>query len=140
MRTVVVIAALLWACPQAFAASINEARAHTNYMLYCQGCHTPDGTGYKSIPRLKGEVGRFLTLPEGRDFLVRVPGAATSILSDSDLAEVLNWIILTFGENSTPANFRHYTAEEVAKLRSKPLVEIVQYRKQLIRQLGGIKY
>ena len=136
MRTVVVIAALLWACPQAFAASINEARAHTNYMLYCQGCHAPDGTGHKSIPRLKGEVGHFLRLPAGRDFLVRVPGAATSILSDSDLAEVLNWIILTYGEDSIPPNFKYYTAEEVGRLRTSPLVEIKQYRKQLVEQLA----
>ena len=136
MRTAVVIAALLWICPQVFAASINEARAHSNYMLYCQGCHTPDGTGYKSIPRLKGEVGHFLRLPAGRAFLVRVPGAATSILSNKDLAEVLNWIILTFGEDSIPAHFRHYTAEEVGKLRAKPLVEIKQYREQLVEQLA----
>ena len=136
MKSAVLIAVLLWVCPQVFAVPINEARAHSNYMLYCQGCHTPDGTGYKSIPRLKGEVGRFLTLPEGRDFLVRVPGAATSILSDSDLAEVLNWIILTFGEDSIPAHFRHYTSEEVGRLRSKPLLEIKQYRKQLVEQLA----
>ena len=139
MRTAVIIALLLWACPQVFAATINEARAHSNYMLYCQGCHAPDGTGHKSIPRLKGEVGSFLKLPEGRDFLVRVPGAATSILSDGDLAEVMNWIILTYGEDSVPADFRHYTAEEVGRLRSKPLVEIKQYRKRLVEQLSSIQ-
>jgi len=135
MRSAVLIAVLLWACPQVFAAPINEARAHSNYMLYCQGCHTPDGTGYKTIPRLKGEVGHFLRLPAGRAFLVRVPGAATSILSNSDLAEVLNWIILTFGEDSIPPHFKHYTAKEVSKLRTKPLVEIKQYRKQLVEQI-----
>ena len=139
MRAVVVLAVLLAACPPVFAQPINQARAHSNYMLYCQGCHAPDGTGHKSIPRLKGEVGRFLRLPEGRDFLVRVPGAATSILSDSDLAEVLNWIILTYGEDSIPPHFKYYTAEEVGKLRAKPLVEIKQYRKQLVEQLSSIQ-
>lgn len=135
MRHIVVAALLLYGASVS-AGPVNEARAHSNYQLHCQGCHTPDGTGYKSIPRLKGLVGNYLKLPAGRDYLARVPGAATSILSNKDLAEVLNWIILTFGGDSTPKHFRHYTAEEVGKLRARPLLEVREAREQLHQQLG----
>ena len=135
MRGIVVTALLLYgAC--AAAGPVNVARAHSNYQLYCQGCHTPDGTGYKSVPRLKGLVGNYLKLPAGRKYLARVPGAATSILSNEDLAEVLNWIILTFGGASTPRDFKHYTAQEVAGLRSRPLLRVREVREQLHQQLG----
>lgn len=136
MRSLVVVAALLLYVGSVAAGPVNEARAHSNYQLYCQGCHTPDGTGYKSVPRLKGRVGNYLRIPAGRAYLARVPGAATSILSNKDLAEVLNWIILTFGGDSTPRHFKHYTAQEVGKLRARPLVRVREIREQLHRELG----
>lgn len=135
MRGAVLLALLLnGACVA--AGPINEARAHINYQLYCQGCHSPDGMGHKSIPRLADRVGNYLKLPAGRNYLVRVPGAATSILSDRDLAGVLNWIILHFGGDSTPPNFKHFTAREVGRLRSKPLLKVREVRQQLHQQLG----
>jgi len=131
-----VLAALMLYGACVCAGPVNEARAHTNYQLYCQGCHSPDGMGHKSIPRLADRVGNYLKLQAGRDYLVRVPGAATSILSNRDLAEVLNWIILHFGGDSIPADFRHYTAGEVARLRSRPLLRVNEVRQRLHEQLG----
>jgi len=127
---------LVLAAPFVYAGNINDARALSNYMLYCQGCHTPDSMGGKSVPRLNGHVGSFLNLPAGRDYLVRVPGAATSILSDRDLAEVMNWIILRFGGDSTPKAFKHYTADEVGRLRSRPLLELTKRRRKIMEQLA----
>jgi cytochrome c553 len=136
MKRIAVALCLLLPGTQVLAGDINGARALSNYMLYCQGCHTPDGMGGKSVPRLNGRVGRFLKLPAGRDYLVRVPGAATSILSDRDLAEVMNWIILKFGGTGTPEEFRHYTPEEVGKLRSRPLLELTEHRRKIMEQLA----
>lgn len=119
----------------AFAEEINDKRAKFNYQMLCQGCHTPDGSGFKDVPRIKGFIGNFLVNQKGREYLVRVPGSANSALNDKDLAEVLNWIIFEMGGTSTPNNLQRYTAEEVAKLRKNPLFEVVEYRKQLLLEL-----
>ena len=76
---------LLWPLlvATAGAVEINEQRAQFNYQMFCQGCHTPDGAGAVTVPRMKDHVGYFLEIPEGREYLVRVPGSATSALNDS---------------------------------------------------------
>ena len=121
----------------ASAAEINDRRAQFNYQLFCQGCHTPDGTGANAVPRMKDQVGYFLAIPAGREYLVRVPGSATSALNDAELAEVLNWIVREFAGASTPAEARPYSAEEVGRLRQHPLNEVEQYRVQLLADIAG---
>ena len=100
----------------------NVALAWQNWTLNCQGCHRLDGTGSDTTaPSLAGTVAKFLWAPGGREYLVRVPGVATSPLSDADLAEVVNWMLWRFDREHLPANFRPYTAAEVGPLRSRPL-------------------
>ncbi len=113
----------------------NEHRAKFNYQMFCQGCHTPDGVGRRSVPKIKGFIGHFPKLQKGREYLVRVPGSANSVLDDAQLAEVLNWMILTFGEDSVAANWKPYQAGEVGEYRKDPLMEVVDYRKQLVSEL-----
>jgi len=132
----VVVICVISTMAQSVAAEINDARAKFNYQMLCQGCHTPDGTGAKDVPKIKGFIGNFLTTSKGRDYLVRVPGSANSALNDADLAEVLNWMILNMGGDSVPENMQHYTAEEVAKLRRHALFEVVEYRKMLVSELA----
>ena len=119
------------------AEEYDAQRARFNYQMSCQGCHTPDGAGASAVPRMKGFVGTFLRSPRGREFLVRVPGAATSALGDAELAEVLNWILLDFGGASVPGDFRRYTGAEVAALRKSPLFEIDRYRQQLLAEIAS---
>ncbi|MEX2489438.1 MAG: hypothetical protein WD356_07935, partial [Pseudomonadales bacterium] len=87
----------LWVTSLMGLAAVDERQVLFDYQMHCQGCHTPDGTGAGSVPRMKGEIGVFLDSQEGREFLVRVPGSATSALDDERLAAVLNWIITEFG-------------------------------------------
>ena len=72
-----VLAALMLYGACVCAGPVNEARAHTNYQLYCQGCHSPDGMGHKSIPRLADRVGNYLKLQAGRDGLLGRGSGAT---------------------------------------------------------------
>lgn len=123
----------------ALADDVNWQRAHFNYQMFCQGCHTPDGSGAKSVPRMKDHVGFFLETTAGREYLVRVPGSATSALNDEQLAEVLNWIILEFAGDSADDNYARYTAVEVAQLRQQPLNEVVQHRAQILVDIAGAK-
>ena len=110
------------------AQEVNAERARFNYQMSCQGCHTYDGSGVKAVPRMRDFVGLFLRSQAGREFLVRVPGSATSALGDNALAEVLNWILLEFAGVSAEADFQRYTADEVAALRQFPLFEVDRYR------------
>ena len=40
-----------------------KERAHLDYMLHCQGCHLPDGSGFPNkVPKLNDHVGKFLSV------------------------------------------------------------------------------
>lgn len=135
MRALLAIAVLL--CPLVGqAAEINPQRAKFHYQMHCEGCHTPDGTGAMSVPRMKDQVGLFLETQSGRDYLVRVPGSATSALENEELAEVLNWILVEMGGASVAPDFQPYTADEVAELRTYPLNEVERYRAQLLTEIA----
>lgn len=121
----------------AAAAGVNPQRAQFNYQMSCQGCHAPDGSGANAVPRMRDAVGMFLAIPEGREYLVRVPGSAVSALDDAELAEVLNWIVQGFAGASLTVPFEPYSAQEVGRLRQHPLNEVVQYRAQLIARIAS---
>jgi cytochrome c553 len=133
LRFAVIAATVL--APGLATAEINMARAHYNYQMFCMGCHTPNGIGGNSVPKLKGFIGHFLKSQQGREYLVRVPGSANSALNDEQLAEVLNWKIQRFAEGSAPPNWQAFQAEEVGRYRQDPLLEVVEYRKTLVRDL-----
>jgi len=114
----------------------NAQRAWQHWVLNCQGCHRPDGTGSEgTAPSIAGTVARFLHAPGGREYLGRVPGVATSPLADADLAEVLNWMLWRFDAAHIPADFQPYTAGEVGRLRQQPLrIEASRVRSDLLRK------
>lgn len=104
------------------AGVANPRRAWQNWTLNCQGCHRPDGTGSEgTAPPLADTVSKFLTVPGGREYLGRVPGVATTPMGDADLAEVMNWIFWRFDRRHMPADFAPFTAEEIGRLRLRPL-------------------
>jgi hypothetical protein len=103
-----------------------------NYMLQCMGCHTPDGSGEPGrVPSLKETLAPFAKSAEGRRFLVQVPGASQSTLSDAELAQLLNWMIQDLSLTK-PSRFKHFTAAEVASYRGTPLVNVQAARQQLL--------
>jgi len=136
--------ALGWAAGLALAmlggtalAASSDARNRTNFLLHCSGCHQPDGSGRaeNGIPRMKDRVGHFLQLPEGRAFLVQVPGTAQSSLNDADTAAMLNWMVRAISGPQVPADFVPYTTEEVTRLRAVPLPDAPRTRRLLVEKL-----
>lgn len=124
------------AAPQGAGRPRNGRTPRVNYMTECQGCHLPDGSGMAGkVPSLKGEIAKFLDVEGGRRFIIQVPGAANSKLSDEDLAEVMNWIIGTMGPRRSD-QFEPYTAQEVARYRSVRLTDIAHKRELLVRQFS----
>jgi mono/diheme cytochrome c family protein len=111
-------------------------RAWQHWTLNCQGCHRPDATGSAATtPSLAGTAARFLWVPGGREYLARVPGVATSALSNDDLAEVLNWLLWRFDKDNLPSNFQPFSAAEVGALRTRPLrLEASQMRADLLQK------
>jgi mono/diheme cytochrome c family protein len=100
------------------------------------GCHTADGSGIPGkVPALRNSLGHFVSLPEGRQFVMRVPGAANSALNDAELANVLNWLLATMNEQSRPASFKPYTAGEIAVHRRPALTDVARTRMKLVKEL-----
>ena len=112
--------------------------AEADYMLNCQGCHLPNGSGFpaRQVPDLRNQMGRFLSVPGGREFLVQVPGSAQTALNDADLARLLNWMLLRFSAAQLPANFQPYTAAEIGALRKQPLAQVSEVRSELLERIA----
>lgn len=106
------------------------------YTLNCWGCHKPRAEGIPgTVPRLADSMGDFLHVPGGREYLVEVPGVAASALSDAEIAQVLNWLLFTFNKAELPADFKPYTADEIAKYRPHQLIRITETRDDLVKRL-----
>lgn len=108
-----------------------------DYMLNCQGCHLPDGSGnqQRQVPAFPGQLGRFLSVPGGREYLVQVPGAALSGLSDEALADVLNWMLERFDPEQLPADFKPYSGAELHQWRQHVPADVAQVRRDLIERI-----
>jgi len=120
------------------SGAVHAESPAVNYMLHCQGCHLPDGAGTAgAVPPLADSVARFLDVPGGREFLVRVPGSSQSPLDDAELAELLNWIVHRFGPADAAVRSAPFTAEEVARVRRPPLAEVDGVRRALLERLAA---
>ncbi len=109
-------------------------------MLQCQGCHLADGSGKPgSVPAFADQVGRYLLVPGGREYLVRVPGASNAPITDAELAALLNWIVRRFGPSAVAAGFRAFDAREVARVRRPPLVAPEAERERLLAALAQLR-
>jgi mono/diheme cytochrome c family protein len=130
----IALAIALGAC----AAPARAGSPSELYTLNCWGCHQPHAEGIPgTVPRLAHSMAYFLTVPGGREFLVRVPGVANSSLDDKQTAEVLNWLLVTFNQRELPADFKPYTAGEVARLRHQPLLDVKHTRIKLAAEAAA---
>ena len=128
--------ALFLSCLSAQAEGISSPRI--NYILHCQGCHLVDGAGTAGkVPALKNEVGRFLQVPGGRQFLIQVPGSSQSALTDAEVAAVLNWILENFSSEQLPTDFVPYTTTEISRYRQPPLADVSAVRANLMEAISN---
>ena len=119
----------------ASAAQADEAYL---YVMHCRGCHGPEGQGAAGgAPDLRGTVGRFLLVPGGREYLIRVPGTSQSELDDAQTAALLNWMVRTFGPAEVAADFTPFTTEEVTAHRRPVLLDVAGTRAALLSALAA---
>ena len=134
------LAALLMLSPCINAAADSGQDNKVTWMLNCQGCHRADGaaTG-DAVPALSG-VAKFLSVPGGREYLIRVPGVAMAPMDDESIAELTNWMLQEFDKENIPRNFERYSANEVGALRKIPFgSEAGIVRAELIEKIRSQK-
>lgn len=116
--------------------SDDDAVAYRNYTLNCMGCHGPAGERVPGkIPPLQGALGMFVHTPAGRQFIIKVPGASNSALSDEELAQVTNLLLKRYSAQTLPADFKPYTAAEIAGYRRPAYQDVVRVRREVIGEL-----
>jgi hypothetical protein len=104
-----------------------------NYMLNCMGCHLADGSGAAGkVPSVRDSLVILSRSSAGRRYLVQVPGASQSPLSDLELAQVLSWMVRNLSARAVPPDFADFTAAEVAGYRRSPLVAVRDTRARLL--------
>ena len=92
-----------------------------------------DGSGSEQaqVPDMR-RIGQFLKHPEGRQFLIQVPGVMGSGLSDEEVAQVTNWVFTNLVTDINLQKFAPYTAAEIAKARAQPLNDVLATRARLL--------
>jgi hypothetical protein len=136
--SIVISVAVLALWSLAAPATGTTSSPRINYMLHCQGCHLADGSGTPDkVPALKHEVGRFVHVPGGREYLIQVPGTSQSALTDAEVAAVLNWILESFSAAELPVDFTPYSTDEVSRLRRPPLANVSAVRAGLMARISA---
>ncbi len=128
-----------FACVIALLAySAARADPEQDYMLHCMGCHGTRAEGVPGkVPPLAGVLSRFMRTAQGRDYVLRVPGAANSALNDEQLAAVLNWLAVTYNGGAPAKSPVPFTGEEVSRSRHTPLVSVPAARSVVVRNLAA---
>nr|UXE46209.1 hypothetical protein Hi04_10k_c5981_00028 [uncultured bacterium] len=109
------------------------------YLLNCWGCHGSHGEGIKGTAPPLINIADFLKAPDGRAYLIEVPGVALSALNDAQVATVMNWVLETMSNGRMPRDFSPYTADEVRRYRATRLAELSKTRRALLDQLVAMK-
>lgn len=136
LRAAAMAVALLVAVGAMAQPAVNNPRSL--YVLHCAGCHGMDASGVpgQGVPTMRGNLGLFMQRPEGRAFLLQVPGVNNAGLSDAQIALVTNWMVSTFSADTTPPGWPAYTAAEVAAARATRPSDVTQARADLVARLA----
>jgi hypothetical protein len=97
------------------------------------GCHHPDGSGEPGrVPSVRETLVPFSATPEGRRFMIQVPGVAQATLNDEEVATLLNWMVLNLSATTAPPDFVPFSAAEVDAARREPLPAVKAKREWLL--------
>jgi hypothetical protein len=122
-------------------AAPGEVGARDKYVLFCAGCHGMEGEGggggggMKRIFPFPPAIGVFLNDSQGRVYLANVGGVTSAGMTDAETAAVLNYILLSFGQSSTPKTFVPYTPEEIRGLRESRVHDPLALRREIDERL-----
>lgn len=130
MRAALLLPVLLFAG----SALADANRARQNYLIHCMGCHGESGLGLEGqVPSFSNTLAKISASPQGRDYVLRVPGVTQATLDDRQTAEVLNWVLAEFSTKDAAQRIAPFTAAEVARARQQPLLEVNAARDAVFR-------
>jgi mono/diheme cytochrome c family protein len=122
----------------AAVGGVARAGSAQDYALHCMGCHGANAQGVPGkVPPLAHSLVRFMKNPEGRRYVLRVPGAANSMLSDAQLAAVLNWIVTQFDADELGSSTPPFAEQEVAASRHTPLADVLATRVAVLKEIAA---
>lgn len=124
----------------AVAAMAATARAGPaeDYALHCMGCHGANAQGVPGkVPPLARSLAWFMTSAEGRRYVLRVPGAANSMLSDAQLAAVLNWVVAHFAADGPGIAAPGFAEQEVTAVRHSPMADVRATRLAVLKGIAA---
>lgn len=106
-----------------------ERTPQANFVLRCAGCHGMEGHGSEigGVPSFYHSISTIANDPEGRRYLMHVPGVISASLSDAEIAEVMNWVLGKWGDRPAAP----FTVAEVTRLRAEPVPDVVRARQTL---------
>lgn len=135
LTALAVLAGATWSAPAAAQPAVTSPRSL--YVLHCAGCHGMDAGGVpgQGVPSMRGNLGRFMQLPEGRAFLLQVPGVNNAGLSDAQIALVTNWMVRQFSADTAPPGWPDYTPGEVAAAKAQRPADVIAARADLVARL-----
>jgi cytochrome c553 len=128
-----------WSVTALLLVSASSMAAPTqDYVMNCMGCHGAAAEGVPGkVPPLAHTLVQFMRSPAGRSYVLRVPGASNSMLSDAQLAAVLNWIAGNFGRDQLPESAPPFSVQEVAATRRMPMVSLRSTRREVLKELAA---
>lgn len=138
MRRAAAIVALVGGLTTTAIAQPAVTNPRSLYVLHCAGCHGMDASGVpgQGVPSMRGNLGLFMQLPEGRAFLLQVPGVNNAGLTDAQIALVTNWMVGTFSADTAPPGWPAYTAGEVAAAKAARTGDVMRVRADLVARLA----
>jgi mono/diheme cytochrome c family protein len=115
-----------------------QASPAQDYVLHCMGCHGANAQGVPGkVPPLAHSLVRFMKNAAGRRYVLRVPGAANSMLSDAQLAAVLNWVVTQFDADELGSSTPRFTEQEVAANRHTPMADVLATRVAVLKEIAA---
>jgi len=118
--------------------TVAAASPAQDYVMNCRGCHGEGAEGVPGkVPPLAHTLVQFMRSTAGRSYVLRVPGASNSMLSDTQLAAVLNWIAADFGRDQLPESAPPFSVQEVAASRRMPMVSLQATRRAVLKELAA---
>jgi mono/diheme cytochrome c family protein len=109
-----------------------------DYALSCMGCHGANAQGVPGkVPPLAHSLVRFMKNAAGRRYVLRVPGAANSMLSDAQLAAVLNWVVTQFDADELGSSTPQFAEQEVAANRHTPMADVLATRLAVLKEIAA---
>jgi len=130
------IAAFLWASRSRAAWPVRRAqtRPRTTCSIAWAVMAPSEGVPGK-IPPLAHSLGRFMRMPAGRNYVLRVPGAANSALSDATIGGGAELARPGIQFRRAHPDVPMFTAAEVTALRHSPLASVLATRHEVVRDL-----